>query len=66
MISEYRNAITFSVMEREKNGKFKIVEQIGAKNDHNGKICDEELRFGTVVKEAMKRKTGYRVEYYQS
>ena len=66
MISEYRNAITFSVMERGKNGKFKIVEQIGAKNDHNGKTYNEELRFGTVKKEAIKRKTGYRVEYYQS
>ena len=43
-----------------------IVEQIGVKNDHDAAFCDEELRFGTVMEEVMKSKTGYRAKYYRS
>ena len=39
------------------------VEQIGVKNDHNAAFCDEELRFGIVMEETMKSKTGYRAKY---
>ena len=42
------------------------VEQIGAKHDHNAAFCDEALRFGIVMEEAMKNKTGYRAKYYRS
>ena len=43
-----------------------IVEQTGVENDHNAVFCDEELKFGMVVEEAIKSKTGYRVKYYRS
>ena len=32
------------------------------KNNHNN-LCDKELKFGIVVEEAMKSKTGYRAKY---
>ena len=40
-----------------------IVEQISVKNNHNTAFCDEELAFGTAVKEAIKSETGYRAKY---
>ena len=43
---------------------FLIAEQIGIKTNHNTAYCDEELKFGAVIEEAMKSKTGYRAEYY--
>ena len=44
-----------------------IVGQIGAKkDDHNAAYCNEELRFGIVMEEAMKSETGHRARYYLS
>ena len=43
-----------------------IAEQIGVTNGHNGIFCDEELKFGIVMEEAMKGKTGYRAKYHRS
>ena len=37
-----------------------VLRQIGVKANHNTVFCDEELKFGTVIKEAMKSKTGDR------
>ena len=33
-------------------------------SDHNAAFCDEEVRFGTVIQEAMKSKPGYWVRCY--
>ena len=35
------------------------------KNGHYAAFCDEELRFGIVMEEAMKSKTGYMAKYYR-
>ena len=43
-----------------------VVEQIGAKQDHNAAFCDEELKFGIVTEKTMKSKTAYRAKYYRS
>ena len=43
-----------------------LLEQIDVKNDHSVAFCDEELRFGIVMEDAMKGKTGYRVKNYRS
>ena len=45
---------------------FLMAEQISARNDHNAAFCDEELRFGIVMEEAMKCKTAYRAKYHRS
>ena len=42
-----------------------LVGQIGVKNNHSTAFCDEELKFGTVIEEATKSKTGCRAKYYQ-
>ena len=42
------------------------VEQIGVKKNHNTAFCDEELKFGTAIEEAMRKKTYYRAKYYRS
>ena len=41
----------------------KMIQQIGAKNYHNATFCDEELRSGIVMEEAMKSKPGCKVKY---
>ena len=43
-----------------------MVEQIGAKNNHNTAFYDEDLKLHTITEEAMKSKTGYRSKYYRS
>ena len=43
-----------------------IVGQISVKSNHNTAFCDEEQKFGTVIEEVTKSKTGYRAKYYRS
>ena len=43
-----------------------LVGLIGVKNKHDTAFCDEELKFDTVMEEAMKSKTGERASYYWS
>ena len=33
------------------------------KNNYITAVCDEELKFGTVIEEVMKSKTGFRAKY---
>ena len=40
-----------------------LVEQLGVKNKHDTAFCDEELKFGTVIEEPMKSKTGYIIDH---
>ena len=63
-ISDFQNSYSFELRDSVFGSlSFSKFRQF-VKYNHDIALCDEELKFGTIIENAMKSRTGYRAKYY--